>query len=262
MWTRNITALVFWVRTGECPQCPDIEPPCFWKVGRTKRWYIVSKGKRGGIFALLVKYRNLRPGKRKLPEDFTGVYTVFHPILSNAVRLSIQCSWDTSSHANYRPTSFSRKECNDHLWEVLLTHDVVKWTSTTSPLSRLPTVTKHQLLHQLLQFVPQGSAHVLPSRNQNSPYQGFWPSDFHVRRLWIRFGSQSVVVFIVLVLEVPCLFSLFSWPIVVVPLCLSFCIYHLPKRRMLSVHVWASFRSHYSIIVLSVTSPALGSRLF
>ena len=86
------------------------------------------------------------------------------------------------------PQAFSRKEFNDHSWEVLLTHDVVNWTSTTGPLARLPT--KHQILHPPLQFVPQGSAHVLPRRNQNSPYQGFWRSEVHVRRLRIRIVSQ------------------------------------------------------------------------
>ena len=46
-------------------------------------------------------------------------------------------------------------ECNDHPWEVLLTHDAVKW---------IPT-----------------------------PFQGFWYSEVQVRRLQIRIVSQSVV---------------------------------------------------------------------
>ena len=106
------------------------------------------------------------------------------------------------------PQAFLRTECNDHSWEVILTHEVVKWTPTTGPLAWLPT--KHQILHLLLQFVSQGSAHVLPSRNQNSSYQGFWPPRF----MFVDYGLDLIVkvrfVFIVLDLEVPCLLWWFS----------------------------------------------------
>ena len=58
-----------------------------------------------------------------------------------------------------------------------------------------PHLQDHRLFrerHLLFQFVSQGSEHVLPIRNQNSPYQGFWHSEVHFRRLQIRIDSQSV----------------------------------------------------------------------
>ena len=53
--------------------------------------------------------------------------------------------------------------------------------------------TKRHIHHLHFQFVSQDNAHVLPSRNQKSPYQGFWRSEVHVRRLRIRIVSQRVV---------------------------------------------------------------------
>ena len=121
-------------------------------------------------------------------------------------------------------------------WEVLLTHDGVNWTSTTDPLARLPT--KNQILHLLLQFVSQDSDHDLPIHNQNSPYQGFWRSEVHFRRLRISIDSQSVVcvhsvgfgsslLVLVVFLTDSCGSTLF----------ILLCIYHLCKRYMISGHV-------------------------
>jgi hypothetical protein len=41
--------------------------------------------------------------------------------------------------------------------------------------------------------VSQDNAHLLPRHNQKSPYQGFWRSEVHVRRLRIGIVSQRVV---------------------------------------------------------------------
>ena len=53
---------------------------------------------------------------------------------------------------------------------------------------------KHHTQHLLFQFVSKGNAHLLHSRNQKSPYQGFfWRSEVHVRSLRIRIVSHRVV---------------------------------------------------------------------
>ena len=44
-----------------------------------------------------------------------------------------------------------------------------------------------------------------------------------------------------------------SWSFLLVPLYLSFCICHLPKRYMMSVHVWTS-SAFVFILIMSVTS--------
>ena len=75
-----------------------------------------------------------------------------------------QMSFDFSSSAHQipvrtqttSPQAYSRKEFDDHLWEVLSSHDEVNW-------------------------------------NHKSPYQGFWYSEVHVRRLRIRIVSDCVV---------------------------------------------------------------------
>ena len=114
-------------------------------------------------------------------------HTDFHRIMSNTLTFS------SSTHQIpvHTPTTgtqvFSRKEFNDHSCEVLLTHDVVKWTFTTVPLTRLPTK------HHILQFVSQDSAHVLPSLNQKSPYQDFWHPEVHVHRLRNRLDAMLIL---------------------------------------------------------------------
>ncbi len=65
------------------------------------------------------------------------------------------------------------------------------WISTTDPLGRLST--KRHTHHLIFQFVSQGNGQVLPSHNLKSPYQGFWRSEVHVRRLRIRIVSQWMV---------------------------------------------------------------------
>ena len=60
----------------------------------------------------------------------------------------------------------------------------------TDPLARLPT--KSHIHPRLLHIVCEGNAHLLPIRIQKTPYQGFWRSEVHVRRLRIRIVSQGV----------------------------------------------------------------------
>jgi hypothetical protein len=53
---------------------------------------------------------------------------------------------------------------------------------------------------------------------------------------------------IVLALVVACFFGCFSSPILAVPLYISFCMYPLPKRHMMGVHVWVSPGSVFIIV--------------
>ena len=53
--------------------------------------------------------------------------------------------------------------------------------------------TNRHIPHFHLQFVSQDNTHLLPSLNQKSPYQGFWRSEVHFRRLQIRVVSQREV---------------------------------------------------------------------
>ena len=123
------------------------------------------------------------PDRQCAPCDFFATSPHFRQVFS---RLSIRVSTESCQMTFDFPSSdhqipvrtpttdpqvFSRKEFNDQSWEVSWTQDVVNWTSTTGPLARLPT--KHQILHLLIQFMSQDRVHVLPSDNQNSPYQDF-----------------------------------------------------------------------------------------
>ena len=60
--------------------------------------------------------------------------------------------------------------------------------------------------------------------------------------MFVVYGFDLIVkvwfVFIVLALGVHCFSWRCSWSFLVVPLYLSFCICHLPKRYMMSFHVW------------------------
>ena len=80
---------------------------------------------------------------------------------------------------------------NDHPWEVLLILHVVNWIPTTVPLTRLST--KSHIHHLLFKLMAQDNHHLLPIRNQKSPYQGFWRSEVQVCRLQITIVSQCVV---------------------------------------------------------------------
>ena len=132
--------------------------------------------------------RNLNPFQTSA---FKVDYAGFHQILSNVLRLFFLFSSDTSSHPTYKPTGFIAKGVDDNWEEVSSAHDVVNWTPTTVYLVWSPT--KHNILHLILQFVPQGNVQELPIRNQDSPYQGFWQSEVHVRCLRSRLDSQSLV---------------------------------------------------------------------
>ncbi len=92
------------------------------------------------------------------------------------------------------PTSLqalSRKEFDDNWEEFSSASVVVHWTSSMGYLARL--FFKHTFLHLIFQFASQGSVQELPIRNQDSPYQGFWRFEFHVRCPWFRFDIQSLV---------------------------------------------------------------------
>jgi len=106
--------------------------------------------------------------------------------------------------------------------------------------------------HLFLQFVSQVNTHLLPSRNQKSPYRGFfWHSEVHVRRLRIRIVSQSVVCVHSVDLGSCCLVRVcfFTDSSLVVPLYISFCMNHLSNRNMMGVHVWVSPTSVFIIVL-------------
>ena len=85
------------------------------------------------------------------------------------------------------------------------------------------------------------------------------------RFMFVVYGSDLIVkvwlVCIVGVLDVFGFSGQCSWSFLVVPLYLSFCICHLSKRHMMSVHVWSSSVFVF-IIVMSVTSLSFGLCLF
>jgi hypothetical protein len=64
-------------------------------------------------------------------------------------------------------------------------------------------------------------------------------------------------VFIVLAL-----FWWFSWTFLVAPLHLSFCIYHLPKRHMMSIHLWALSAFVFIIVLTWLLHPSAFAFLY
>ena len=121
-----------------------------------------------------------------------------------------------------RPLVLSRKEFVV-IWEdVSSARDVVNRTSNTGYLGRLP----------------------LPSAiRTHLTVTGFLVSQVHVLCLRFRLDRldrQSVVCVHTTVLDLKVLWCSWrcSWPFLEVPLYLSFCIHHLPKWHMMSVHVW------------------------
>ena len=86
---------------------------------------------------------------------------------------------------------FSRKEFHVHSREVLLSHDVVNWISTSVTLARF--FTNRHIHHLLFQFVSQRKILFVPSHTQKHLHQDFSLSEVHVRRLRIKIVSQRVV---------------------------------------------------------------------
>jgi hypothetical protein len=92
------------------------------------------------------------------------------------------------------PQAYARKEL---LW-AFVEGFIVTWCGKLDLHNRQPSKVirdmKHHTQHLLFQFVSKGNAHLLHSRNQKSPYQGFfWRSEVHVRSLRIRIVSHRVV---------------------------------------------------------------------
>ena len=136
---------------------------------------------------------------------------------------------------------------------------MVNWTPTTVYLVWSPT--KHNILHLILQFVPQGNVQELPIRNQDSPYQGFCRSEVHVRCLRFRPDSQSLLCVHSVGLRCSWLFMtvfliISRGPTLFIFLYMSFAYAAHDECSCLS---FISLRIHYRS---SVTSLPLGLRLF
>ena len=132
----------------------------------------------------------------------------------------------------------SRSQCSG---EVLSSHDVVNWISTSDTVVRLFTK-DHRDIHLLFfQFVSQHIVRFFPIRNQKQLYQAFWHTEVHVRRLRIKIVGQRVVCVHSVGLRSFLLLRVFlftdsrgstSY--------ISFWMYPLPKWNMMDVHVWVS----------------------
>jgi hypothetical protein len=116
-------------------------------------------------------------------------------------------------------------------------------------LARLHT--KEVISHFFLQQVSQDSHSVQELfRRTIATYLDVSRIEFQFFCLWTRFVSQATVwfVFIVLTLEVPGLLRWFTSTFLVVLPYLFFCVYHLPRRHMMSdfIYSFISYRIHYS----------------